>query len=338
MSPFETRTSWSLSPSRSTSWMPDEPQAGCGATSIVCWRKPPLPSPRNATTVSWCCESSATKSSLPSPSRSVTGTWMAPVRSSSVRGDERRLRPVGRAVLEQQDPADLPPAERGHHDVEVAVAVEVARLRVGDAGKRRRERDHRVGLVRLRAQPLDAAAQLVAGRGRAEVGDEQVEAAVLVEIDDLDVARVRDAAEQPQRAGAREERRPRACPPRPPPSDRRPSSFAKRTFATAAGPFAAGYVSALRSKRAASLPTGGHGSGDGSVCGARCSNQYAMRSASKSADGALTPFGSPTPCDDQPGHVEHDRLPRALRQDSGDGTAWQAAQVVWMSAAVGPAR
>ncbi len=68
----------------STSSMPDEPHTGTTARKIVSARKP-FPAPRlmKATTCSYCCETSATKSGLPSSLRSTIGTWIPPGRAST---------------------------------------------------------------------------------------------------------------------------------------------------------------------------------------------------------------------------------------------------------------
>jgi hypothetical protein len=83
-------------------------------------------------------------------------------------------------------------AEGGDHEVEVAVAVEVGRLEVHRArqplGKDVLVEPAGCGL----SQPHDRALLVVLGQEVADIGDQQVQPAVLVEVHDRGVGGVRD--------------------------------------------------------------------------------------------------------------------------------------------------
>ena len=153
----------------------------------------------NAITDSCCCASSTTKSGLPSLSRSIDRhVDRAGARIEHLRHEHRRL-PVGRPVLEQRDVAGGAPAEAADDHVEVAVAVEVGGAGVGGARQLGRERHGDERAVGAPPQPVDGAVGVVGRLERAEVGDEEVAAPVLVEIDRLDVGGVAQPGDRLQR-------------------------------------------------------------------------------------------------------------------------------------------
>ena len=141
------------------------------------------------------------KSGLPSLSMSIgRDVDRAVARVDHLRRERRRL-PVGGPVLEQRDVAGGAPAEAADDHVEVAVAVEVGGTRVRRASQLRRQRDRDVRAVGAAPQPVDGAVAVVGGLERAQVGDEEVAAAVLVEVDRLDVGGVAQPGDRLQRVG-----------------------------------------------------------------------------------------------------------------------------------------
>ena len=189
------------------------------------------------------------------------------------RRDELRLLPVAGAVLEQQDPAPGEEAERGDHEIEVPVAVEVGRLHVGDAGELLGEDALLVGAVGLAPQPHHGALLVVLGHEEADVGDQQVVEAVAVEVDEGGPRRVRDLRDLAQLPGPAAGS-PTSTSPWPMsqatisgrPSRSRSRSCVLATIGTGAAP---GGLRRRRSKREAA--GAGHGSGVGSASGARAS-------------------------------------------------------------------
>src|SRR5437868_4189570 len=95
--------------------------------------------------------------------------------------------PVGGAIFKIGDLSAVPPAEDGHDQVELAVAVEVGDLDVGDAADSFQESDGREAAVGSAAQPDDAAHPAVCGRETSQAGDDDVEYAVSIQVDDFRV-------------------------------------------------------------------------------------------------------------------------------------------------------
>ncbi len=104
---------------------------------------------------------------------------------------ELRLGPVGRLIFEEEDLAGGVEAEGGDDQVELARAAEVGGLHVGHPADALQQSDGRVGAVGPAAQPDDAAALAVGRLEAAEVGDDDVEDAVAVQVHHLGVAGVR---------------------------------------------------------------------------------------------------------------------------------------------------
>src|SRR5262249_23470915 len=77
--------------------------------------------------------------------------------------DKYRPGPVGSSAPQVKDPPFLAPAEARHDQVELAVAIEVGRLHVGDAPDSLQQRDGRKRAVRLAAQPDDTADLVIGG-------------------------------------------------------------------------------------------------------------------------------------------------------------------------------
>ena len=97
---------------------------------------------------------------------------------------ERRPAPIGRPVLENLHAAGLPIAERADEQIEIAVAVEVRGLDVGDT-RQPADRERREPAVSQSTQPDDRALVVIARQELAEIGDEQILDAVPIEIDGL---------------------------------------------------------------------------------------------------------------------------------------------------------
>ena len=95
-------------------------------------------------------------------------------------------------VFEKQQLAGCLPAKDADDQVELAEAAEIGRLHVGHAAHLVQQGDGRERTVGPSAQPDDAAAAQVGRRKAAEVGDDDVEDAVTVEIDDFGMGRVGD--------------------------------------------------------------------------------------------------------------------------------------------------
>ena len=141
------------------------------------------------------------KSGLPSLSMSIVGTWMAPVRGSITFGVNAG---VFQSVVLFSSSVTLPVVRQPKLptiDVEVAVAVEVGGAGVRRARQLRRQRHRDVRAVGAPPQPVDRAVAVVGRLERAEVGDEEVAAPVLVEIDRLDVGGVAQPGDRLQRVG-----------------------------------------------------------------------------------------------------------------------------------------
>ena len=83
-----------------------------------------------------------------------------------------------------------------------AVAVEVSRLDVGDP-REACQLEHAVAAVLHPPEPRDAAVLVVAWQERPEVGDQQVVASVLVQVEQGRVRRVRDVGDDVQQPGLR---------------------------------------------------------------------------------------------------------------------------------------
>ena len=110
-------------------------------------------------------------------------------------GDERRLRRVGGAILEDGDLAGLAPAERGDREIGLAVAVEVRRIDVGDT-RPAVEPERAVFALRQAAHP-DHGALVVIGREElAHFRDEEILHAVLVDVGERDVSRMGNAGDR----------------------------------------------------------------------------------------------------------------------------------------------
>ena len=108
---------------------------------------------------------------------------------------ELRFVPFRRPIFEEENLADRVQSERADDEIEFAGAAEIGRANVGHAAHILKQRDRLERAVRLAAKPDDAAAAAV-GRGEAaEVGDEDVENPVAVEIDDIGGRRVRRLAQ-----------------------------------------------------------------------------------------------------------------------------------------------
>ena len=93
---------------------------------------------------------------------------------------EGRMRVVDRVVLEDGEVADLAPAERGHRQVQRAVAVEVGRFDVGHA-RPAVERELLVASRGRAAQQHDRTARVVRGQELAKVRHQEVLNPVAVE-------------------------------------------------------------------------------------------------------------------------------------------------------------
>ena len=315
MSPLVTSTSRSPSPSRSTSWMPDEPQAGWGARSIVSSRKLPLPSPRKADHRLVLLRDEGDEVQVPVPVEIGDGN----VNGSRARVHEMRHedgpRPVRRPVLEERDVPDPAPPEGGHDQVEVPVPVEISGLDVGHAGQAGGERDRRVRAVGSRPHPGHGSLLGVAGHGVAEVRHQQVRAPVAIEIDGGDLA------------GARRwpiSRSP-VAPALPSPARTSPASM---STATTSGGAPAASVSRLdvgdgrRSLGGGEVEAVAHEAGGvGGRARARAKAAHAARAARSSPRSARIESSAATrrrrgqarPLDGERGHVADDAFPRRLR-------------------------
>ena len=115
---------------------------------------------------------------------------------------EVRVLPVGGLVLQVDDLAGLAPAEDGHDQVQLAVAVEVSGLHVRHAPT---PSSSVMGVKVPSALPRSqmTRAQLGIGRrGAAEVGDDQVLDAVAIEVHHLGMSRDRQLGQHaPGRIG-----------------------------------------------------------------------------------------------------------------------------------------
>ena len=88
-------------------------------------------------------------------------------------------------VLQIVNLADRVPAETGDDEVELAVAVEVRRLHVGDASLVLEERDWLELVAASAAQPEDAAAHGDPWVGHSEIGHENIGDSIFIQIDDF---------------------------------------------------------------------------------------------------------------------------------------------------------
>ena len=94
---------------------------------------------------------------------------------------------------------DLPglaPAERGDREIVLAVAVEVGGLDVGDARPAVEPEGAELAVARPRSQ-IDRALVVIGRKELAEIADEQILHAVLVDVGERDVRRVRNAGDRP---------------------------------------------------------------------------------------------------------------------------------------------
>ncbi len=104
---------------------------------------------------------------------------------------EHRRAPVHRPVAQERHLPFQVPTERGHREVEVAVPVDVDGFHVGHAGEPT-DGERREAAAGQRAQPRHRALLVVAREELAEVGHEQVEAPVPVQVDHRHVIGVGD--------------------------------------------------------------------------------------------------------------------------------------------------
>ena len=90
------------------------------------------------------------------------------------------------------------PAEFCHDHVEIPVAVEIRRPRIGHASQPGHKHDllERSDVL-LASQPDDAAAVVIVRKEAAQVGHHQIDRSVFVEIARLDVARVVQSRQEP---------------------------------------------------------------------------------------------------------------------------------------------
>ncbi len=196
---------------------------------------------------------------------------MAPI---EFRGEELRRLPVLRAVLEQDQAAGAPPAEDRGHQVEVAVAIEISGAHVGDTTELVGEDERLVGAVLVPPQPHDGAVGVIGGLERAEVTDQQVLQAVLVEVDPLDVRGMRDSSAMifsaPPLTGVPASTSPARMSEATTSGLPSPSRSRSRTFAMAGcdGPGRPASCSGCRSNMTGALPVPGHGACAGSNSGA----------------------------------------------------------------------
>ena len=114
----------------------------------------------------------------------------APGRGSIVTRCKRRPAPVGRAILENLHVAGLSITECADHQIQVAVAVEVRGLDVGDAWQAANRRG-RESARSQSPQPDDRAFVVIARQELAEVGHQQILDPVAIEIDGLAAGRIR---------------------------------------------------------------------------------------------------------------------------------------------------
>ena len=112
---------------------------------------------------------------------------------------ERRLGGIRRAVLHDGDLPGLAPAERRDGEIVPAVAVEVRGFDVGDARPAVQPEGAELAVAEP-AQPDDRALVVIRREELAEIADEQVLYAVLVDVGEGDVRRMRNARDDRQRA------------------------------------------------------------------------------------------------------------------------------------------
>ncbi|OLC53222.1 MAG: hypothetical protein AUH92_06445 [Acidobacteria bacterium 13_1_40CM_4_69_4] len=112
--------------------------------------------------------------------------------------DEDRVLPLPGPVLQQEHAAHLAPAELGHHEIEVAVAVEIGGLDVGHAPEAFLQDILAEARAAETTKPDDAAPRVVARRGGPQISDQQIAPPVPVEIDDFCVRGVRHLGEDVQ--------------------------------------------------------------------------------------------------------------------------------------------
>ncbi len=131
----------------------------------------------------------------PSPSRSIGSARTAPGRGSIVTGANDGFFQSVVRFSKICTLARLPVAERADEQIEIAVAVEVRGFDIGDP-RQPANPEGRVASVAQSAQPDDRALVVIARQELAEIGDEQIGDAVLVEIDGRGARGIRHARDE----------------------------------------------------------------------------------------------------------------------------------------------